>query len=562
MNIRGVMIDVSAGCPRCKQPFHLNGAAASTICPSCQQTIDLRPDFWQSILGDAVTEAAGMQEQEGRNSTIMHGASGLTLKMQYGRLAARCAPCKEPYALDAIGNALPPPGSEAEGSVHCGKCGKGARVRRPPKWFVDAVHPAVVALVGETLAAFTAGTEKAAGPQKMHCYGCGAPLQVDGASRNIACQYCSQAIMIPDDVWLRLHPAPTSERWYVLIDLGDAVGLVPEDSDRFCDLTLSPQYEMVVAWHAEENGEAGHPCRVGAINANGMFRWIQDGVEFEEYTTLLVSPADGQIALVDKQGGFIRWLDSKDGRPLKTVQGPKESVDEDVFCVYQHSGVQIDVDGSILVKRHVSRHGEVLRRFARDGTPMPLWSGGKAKLTDERPEWTKLPQRPGSMPSEAQIYVGWDGNTYLVHRKLEHIAQLARDGTVRGVLSLGTPPVYEVEAFAVDRAGTMYVLFEHSTEIGTSKWPHLARVTPQSGFQVWLGPHVPGSPPLGAYSRMMECSPEGTLYIGYDFGSLRVIGPDGSLIWRSPKTKSNDEYQEKDLAEARRAKRVVADAES
>jgi hypothetical protein len=493
----------------------------------------------------------------------MHGESGLTLKLQYGRLAAQCEPCKEPFPLEQIGGALPPVGSPAEGQVACGKCGKRARVRRPPPWFVEATNPSAVALVGETLAAFTAGEpKKSAGPQKLHCYGCGGPLQVDGSTRNIHCQYCSQAIVIPDDVWLRLHPAETSERWWVLLDLGDAVGVVPDDCDHFCDITLSPSYELVVAYHAEEKGEAGHPCRVGAINSKGLYRWLQDGIEFSEDTILLVSPADGQIALVDEDNGFVRWLDPQSGKPLKTVQGPKEDVEDDVFCIHEHRGVQVDHDGSLLVVRHLSGVGPCLRRFARDGTPMPLWSGGKSKTSGDRPSFEKLPPRPAILPESCKgVWVGWDGFTYFVHDKLTHVAQVARDGTVRGVLPLGSPPIYDLEAFCVDRAGTMYALFEHSTPIGDSKWTHVARITPRAGFEVWLGPHVPGSPTIGKYDDKMECSPEGTLYLGHNFNSLRVIAPDGRMVWRSTPTIAYDKSAEKDLAEARRTKRTVRDEE-
>jgi len=548
MAIASVMMEISTSCPRCRKPIHLNGAAESTVCGSCHAPLALPEAFWRMLLTDPITKGVGFAEREGSTSTVMSGEFGLTLQLRYGRLAARCAKCKSPLATDTLTAAL---ATHPDSHIAC-SCGASWRVRRPPAWFAS-VHPAVVALVGETLGADTAGAPQA--PPRMFCFGCGAAVPLDGSSRNVVCGYCQQHIMLPDEVWLRLHPAQTAEGWFALLDLGDSLGVMPTSCWDFTDLTITARGHLIIAYHADDDGDAGHPCRIAAIDRAGLVVWSQDGVEFDDRAKLRVSPLDGQIALIDPEKDFVRFFDPASGKPLRTLRGPAED-DAPGFSVYEHGGVVIDFDGTLIVARE---YGRSLRRYDRDGKEMPLWSGRTARSKD-RPEWPYIPHGPVALPHDAKLFPGWDGHLYLVDGKGKHVAQLARDGTCRGVLTWKDSPFEDVLGFGVDRAGQMTVLFAHAQHLRDGAWSHLARVSPRGDITLWKGPHAP--PEQGLIGRSDDClqlAPDGTVYVGRDLDSLRIFAPDGRLLWRSLAT--DEDALRRELEQARRPKKSARDAE-
>lgn len=557
MSLASVTFELAGECPKCKQPLPINGAAESVHCSSCQHTVPTPPEFWTSTLGEATGEALGFEEQEGRNSTIM-GRFG-TIKLTYGKLGARCEPdCKTPIPPEALEEKLKAGG----GSLFCGACGKESRVRPAPAWF-KAVHPAIVGLAAESHASDSAGTLEDPSTIRFHCYACGAAMPIDGKARDVSCQFCHTELVIPDPIWVRLHPAATVARWFALLDVGDSVGAVPEDCWEFCDLSVDPSGRMVVAWHADDKGSAGHPCRVGAINAQGMLDWLQDGVEFSDETELMVSPQPPRLVLIDREAGLVRYLDPADGHPTGTVHSPEEDDDGSTLNVRDARKISIDWDGSFLVYKWWSgAGGYCLRRFSADGAPMPLWPGMKVGKGEngEEPSFHELSHKPVRLPDATHFGRGWDGCFYVVDEKLAHIAKYTREGQLLGVLDTGIDYCRELEAFDVARDGTIVLLFEHAEALGDSHYPHIVKVSAQGVVTPWLGPHFCDDVLLGAYDDKLEVMPDGTVYVGYQFDSLRIFAPDGSLRFATNATRRNEaEYLREEIAKARRGKKLVAD---
>ena len=556
MSLTSVMYELASECPKCKQPLPLNGATESVHCGACQSVVETPVALWRTILGEATGEAAGMSEGTGQNSTMMLGGFGLTVKATYGRLTARCE-CKTEYPVDELATEL----ESGDGRIFCGGCGKQASVRRAPAWFAE-VHPAVVGLVRETHASDTAGEKPES--VRFHCYHCGASMPLEGKERSVTCQYCNNDLMVPDEIWVRLHPMATVQRWFGLLDMGGAVGPVPEDVSDFCDLTVDPNGHMVIAYHADDDGDVGHPCRIGAADRNGMLRWIQDGVTFSDDAELMVSRHDARIVLIDEEEGFVRFLDSADGSPIRTVPSPGEDGKGTGLNVRDHRGVTIAWDGSFVVRRYWDDgQSGALRRFAVDGTRIPLWPGQKVEVREpsDAPEWKKLRDEPIRLPDSAKFGYGWDGAFYAVDEKLRHIARWSGDGKLQGVVDTGIDWCKEVKAFDVSRDGTMHVLLQHAEQIGDDHWTHVARFA-NGQVEHWLGPHVEGSPLIGQHDDKLEVLPDGTTFLGgYGMSSLRIFGPDRTLLWKSNATRRHEQYLQEELEKARRGKKLVADRE-
>lgn len=510
-----------------------------------------------------------MNETEGRNSTILNGASGLTFTLKYGRLSPRCEKCKTKFDQAALHAAVP------SGRFACPQCGTPVAVRVAPAWLQE-LQPLATLIVGETLAVAHATSDSNSGkPIAIHCIQCGAQMQIDGKERLFNCQYCRGQIYLPDDLWLRIHPTVTTDPWFVVFDLGDSVGVVSGDGangiETLYSIAVEPYGNMIVMYEADDKGDAGHCCRVASVNKRGLMKWVQDGIEFSDDAWIVSSPVDGNLLLVDPKKHTARWIHSQTGDPIRTIgnkladaaraeRGRDEDEGDDgrVFDPYDAKSVMVDWDGTIVVrKRYRGNSDEALKRFAPDGSAIPLWPGRLASLGDYA-SWEQLPARVQVPPDYTTVVTGWDGFTYIVGKQA--IAKLQRDGSLLGVVTLSREIVEEIQALGVDRSGVCYALFQHAQRIGDSRYHDILRIEPTGNFTVWIGPHAAASPSqLGPSDGKMAVFPDGTLYVGDGADSLRIIAPNGQTIWRSVGTIESDENEARRLAERRKPKRVARD---
>ena len=113
----------------------------------------------------------------------------------------------------------------SHGGAACAKCGNFISVRATPEEFRRTVVPGVPFLVGEDPSQIPGASEglafqpkPASKPVTFSCPRCNGSLDVDGKERTITCSYCSSSIYLPDDLWHRLHPVSTVQRWYLQLD--------------------------------------------------------------------------------------------------------------------------------------------------------------------------------------------------------------------------------------------------------------------------------------------------------------------------------------------------------
>jgi hypothetical protein len=552
MGILSISLTASTRCPKCKQPLHLNGASESVLCDACRTPMATPPAFWKSLLEDTEDEAVDLQVGERRSSTIILTGRGLTVELEYQRLAPCCGEeCNTPYSPAQIEAALAAPQG---GELTCSQCRKTARARPAPAW-LGTVYEGVRGVIDQA----SSGADVPVDPRavRFHCYHCGGNLPLDGGSRAVVCGYCSAHVAVPDEIWLRLHPARTRERWFVLLGGAHVEGALPMGVEVFGDFERCPDGGMVVAFHSYENGKAGHPARLVRIDRSGQRVWEQDGIAFSVDAELGLCPGDARIVVVDDGG--LRFVDSATGEPVEALDWSTAPQGEGLFSVEEDYLLAFDWDGSLLVSRDWQdgdgHAGEGLRRFARDGTRLPTWPG--LPVTNEAPdkiEWAELRDRPLRLPENTGLVFGWDGYVYLYCRRLARIAKLTREGTLLGVMSLpGATEIVgeDVESFGVARDGTMYALVWHAVPFDGGDWPHVLRIKPQGAFEVFLGPHAASPTFLGRHRDRLRVFPDGSLHLGSDIDSLRILAPDGSTVWRSRATERRDARQLEQYTRAR-----------
>jgi hypothetical protein len=205
--VRFGVLEMSIRCPRCDSPVHVNGPVRSLLCGSCQSGIEVPGDFWKGILEDVCSEVRNeFEEGEGSNSTIF-GTFNTTL--MYGRLKPYCQKCKTDFVLEEH---IP----EGATSCTCSECGTSAPLAPAPGWLRDLIPSARLLVNAES---DVPGDEEpdpeVSGPVAFFCPQCGGSLMIDGSERLVPCSYCNTSVYLPDDLWLRLHPARTKTRWFI-----------------------------------------------------------------------------------------------------------------------------------------------------------------------------------------------------------------------------------------------------------------------------------------------------------------------------------------------------------
>lgn len=549
----GIAIELSTSCPRCKGALPLNGASESVLCDACRTVTPTPVELWRTVLASALGEAITMQPEEGRTSAMFtpHGKFDLL----YGRLDARCTnkDCKAPFDPAQIASGL------SAGSISCARCQTAVPLRAAPPWMRE-VHPNAAVLLGEAMAA-SAPSENPASV-RFHCYHCGAGVPLDGKARTVRCEYCRQSLVVPDEIWVRVNPVRKVERWWVLldIDVSRAAGAFPQSVSSLCAITVEAGGDLVLAWHSDDDGDAGHPCRIALARRDGLLTWLQSGVEFSEYCRLVTAPNDGSLWLVDKSEGFARQLHAQTGEPVRTLSPKKTAFDATEF-----DDVAIDWDGSFLLFRSDDVASYALRRFAPDGSRIPTWPGQKI-VRDESdvdlPEWPSLRSKPVRLPSGARMLVGWDGAFWAYDSHGSHVAKFARDGSLLGVLALGSRVLRSIHGAFARRDGALIVLGDAAQPLGESHWPHIAVLGADGALRLTLGPNLgPDALSLGSHAEFLAGMPDGSFFVtGRDTDAVRGFDAEGRRVFTSSATRELEAgYLAETLAKARRGKRLAAD---
>lgn len=205
---RTVTIGLRAPCPKCGNPVPINALIPSAICPECQHEVNLYRAFWKDILDWTTRKATGAP---GAYTTILD--SGATLTVDLAPL--RCSSCEADLSLTE--ELL----TQGPAWIPCA-CGALTAIRPVRRDFEPRISVLFTHIIGEDAKQIAAGVPgpapEAVEPVLFPCPRCGASLEVDGSSRTVKCGYCSASAYLPDDLWRRLHPVKTIERWHLLID--------------------------------------------------------------------------------------------------------------------------------------------------------------------------------------------------------------------------------------------------------------------------------------------------------------------------------------------------------
>jgi hypothetical protein len=516
--------------------------------------------LWQSIVIPQLTEIINDPETEKKGS-----ARGILFQtgeyqLEYGRRKPVCRDCHTPWdpgilVAEALGG----------NPVHvCSGCGKGIPLRKPPDWLSE-VFPPIRALIDEDPSGLSDHDLTGDRGISIFCYHCGAALPLDGSSRTAECRYCGNGCMVPDDIWLRLHPVHQAKPWDIVIDLGEGVGILPDSIDTFIDLAGLAGNDSALLWE-DDSGFC-----LGRTDRYGILRWVARGFHCDNHARLFYVQANDCLWIIDPEvtGDSVLVFEASTGKRIFAAgKDPKNRGErivprdfesaavcsDNTVVLYRRWGDGPDNEKPVVIKRRLfgpprrltrqdldrlnARTGLwELRRFHGGGLRVPLWDTlDTSLLIHTVPTWDTLTDCPLQPPDNALLEGGPDGTLYMVDAGGTRVARFDRNGRLLCLVNVERNPVEEVEDCGVAPDGSVIILFNHKKKIGTDTWSHVARIGLDGQFTLLAGPWSGGYPfSFGQWVERISVSPDGAMHMcDSDFDSLRVLLPDGSLLWRSP----------------------------
>jgi len=218
-------LEISIKCPHCDSPVHVDGPYTEILCGSCQSPIEFPPEIWKDMLEDVSSEVPAMKPKEGSNSTIF---GHFNMSLMYGRRDPFCKKCKRDFDIEKE--------YQGQDTLVCPDCGEKTPIFPAPDWLKEAIHGSTLVL-GAWPMSDSVEEKGLSGPVAFACPKCAGSLMIDGTDRLVKCGYCETNVYLPDDLWLRLHPAKKKGRWYIGLDGAkvdppeDGEAIVEDDED-------------------------------------------------------------------------------------------------------------------------------------------------------------------------------------------------------------------------------------------------------------------------------------------------------------------------------------------
>ena len=550
----GICFEIKTKCGYCGNPLLINALVNDVYCNKCNKTSKLSNKLWFSILDDAVKEAPDMKMNEGQTSTSFTGE--YTFSLLYGRQDPKCDECKTEIDPNIIN------GYTTKGIYECVKCKNKISIRPSPD-FVKKKFPSAKWVAGEDSDMFITERKKkklpaSAKPVLFSCPSCAGNLEIDGTDRMVTCEFCDSQIYLPDDLWFRLHPAKTIERWYLCLDETVVQEKLPYWYN-IADVTIDRQGNLYVA--SADDGE--EDFIIWSLGPDLKTRWTRKGLKYHyDDTGIAITSDDKFLYLWNKDKHSLLKLSSKDGSTIKKLKGEKQTEenpypfnmmgcdelvsdkDDTILALINDKIVRFNPDGSRaslwyeapkkqeeVAEKEKGFFNKLVSAFRRDDSKIDI----REEYTSSSPDVKELSDKPKRIDSDyTSINLGWDGFVYMMGRSSSDGELAKYDRAGEKIWSVVVPLRYKECKPCTDSEGNVYI-------IGTNEGENtnLIRYTQDTKkFETLLTDLLEGG--VLEEEDHLAVAPDGTIFLLSYYHRLKIFNPDLSLKYISKQSIEED----------------------
>jgi hypothetical protein len=536
-----ICVEIKTACKSCGNSLSLNALTENVLCNACQNINHFPYESWKSsILESALKEYSDLKEGEGQTQTVMTGQ--YTFQIMYGVQNPRCAKCKtyiDPAHLTDYAKA---------GSTKCSKCSNIISIRALPGELKE-IFEGVSFIAGEDEDMFNTNKEgiktpNAGKPVLFTCPSCAGNLEVDGTDRMITCKFCNSQIYLPDDLWLRIHPVKTVERWYLVFD-DKYVSAKPPEWYYLSDAAIDSEGNIYIA--AAEDGD--EDFMLISLSPDFTLRWKREGMGYSHENTHLVFAPDKYLYMWDENKHSLIVISAKDGNTINKIKGETAENNHEIFNLKNAHGLAIDTDGTIIVLKD-----DKILRYTKEGKRIASWGEGEEKKgflsklfgsssEDSSPDTNELHNKPKNIDAEYNyVTVGNDGYTYFMDSTSSEDSSIAKyDREGKKHWNIVVPLEGKECSPCIDSQGNIYVLGKKKENI------NLVKYTQQTGTWETLLTDIKEGGPLNEVDKLLVTPDAGRFVCMQYNNAIRAFDKDMKQIYISAESKEDDEeyYKEK-----------------
>ncbi len=543
----GLCFEAETTCSSCGKPLPINALVENIICTQCMHKNTFTVNEWKDLLESMFKEGPNYNENDGTPSTVM-GARNYSI--MYGRQNPKFLDTRkyidaaEIIKYTTIGKIVNPE-TNMEHSI-----------RPLPENFKEAC-PNVTHLLCEdfTQLPFYNGASQVLDqvPQgniiPFKCPNCGGSMQIDGSERLLKCQFCSTESFIPDEVWQKLHPVKTKQRFYFWFDENKStfdwdsdLWDMATDADGILYLSVEP------IW-----GSNGDLCVV-ALKPDLTVKWKRDNLKFKTTTSggeaKLGLTANGELMVWSGDRNTMLLLSTIDGLEIKRIGKKFEGTDKQENTLMDFAQCRYiagDIDGNYfaLINRErkdsdsdaycefmvIDKDAYLHKPWGLDETQSKGFFGSLKKAfsgMSEAPYFEKIKDKVYQCREyDVKISVGLDGSYYLL--SYYHMAKYDRSG--KQIYLKEATKGYIKHKLVGDKEGNAYYIFAPD---GTDKSVLMKVSADGTNTSVLINSVLDG----GALCKedMVALSANGIIYCAGYGGRIRIFNMDGKLQYASPKS--------------------------
>ena len=541
-------VEIKAACGKCGQPLPLNALVEKVECAYCQAESHFSYQFWNDNILDNVFEDIG-DFSEGAGQTSQSVTPQGVFNMTYGRQAPCCRNCKTLLDMNKLDDYV------KAGKAVCSSCQNEISVRYLPPGVRD-IFIKVLYLIGEDRNLMPQNQGNVPNSTKLivyTCPSCAASLEIDGKERMITCKSCGSEIYLPDDLWLRLHPVKTVQRWYIGINEKISEdGMV--DWNMFIDCAIDKDGNVYMATAGNSNNSESKDFKLWSFGPDRKIRWERDDLKFGEYSSGITITSDGNLFLWDKSQQHLLKISCNDGSTLNIIKGSApDSENPYSFTMIGCSSLVCDPDGTLMALIN----NEIVR-FNQQGKRISLWGdindeakghgflsgifnklpGGfnpiPVKDPELAPEINELKSHPSRCNSDSiKINIGWDGNIYFSDNGYNgYVLKYDRSGNLHWCFKHG---MNSVSKACADVNGSVFVL---GKDVNTKSV--LIKISLDGKKSDIVLTNIDKGGLLNEESAV-ALGFDGTIFVMYFCNILKIFNPDLKRIYISKQSAEDDE---------------------